>query len=89
MKNEEEYIKALLEELAAIPKGEFMIRLAARNTGHFCIHCKYRLKTETRRRCYCIAQPSNLTATGYKRIMAHDEACGLYQIKQSKRWQNL
>ena len=78
----------LLKELAFIPRHEFVKKLAIRNTGHLCLHCKYRLRGKSGRKCYCLAQPSKLTANGYKLIAAHDESCGLFQMKMSKSWQN-
>ena len=88
MKNNMMDKDALLNELAAIPRCEFAKKLAMRNTGHLCLHCKFRLRGESRRKSYCLAQPSKLTANGYKLIAAHDESCGLFQMKISKSWQN-
>lgn len=89
MRNDERSEKVLLEELAAIPRCEFVIKLATRNTAHLCLHCRYRLRGKTRRKSYCAAQTSKLTANGYKLIAAHDESCGLFQMKMSKSWLNL
>lgn len=88
MRNDEISEKALLEELAAIPRCEYMIKLATRNTGHLCLHCKYRLRGASGRKCYCVAQTSKRTDNGYKLITAHDESCGLFQMKMSKSWLN-
>jgi hypothetical protein len=88
MKNNMMDKDALLNELAAIPRCEFAKKLATRNTGHLCLHCRFRLRGESRRKSYCLAQPSKLTANGYKLIVAHDESCGLFQMRMSKSWQN-
>lgn len=76
----------LIDELKAIPEKEFKELLSERKVGHLCLHCKYRKRGN--RKCYCMAQYSPWTPDKYKRITAHDEACGLFKVRMTKTWLN-
>ena len=76
----------LIEELQAIPRKDFEELQATRNVGHLCLHCKYRKRNK--RKCYCLAQFSPWTPDKFKRIAAHNEACGLFKVRMSKIWQS-
>ena len=76
----------LIAELKAIPEKEFKELLAERNVGHLCLHCKYRKRGN--KKCYCMAQYSPWTPDKYKRITAHNEACGLFKVRMARAWLN-
>ena len=54
--------------------------LNERSCGHYCIHCKFKLRVK--RKIYCLQRPSNYSPVGYRVIKAHDDACGMYKQRE-------
>lgn len=59
---------------------EYEELMCTRKAGKFCLHCNNRLRGRGAR--YCLMQPSKLSKNGYRRVKAHDDACGLYKERR-------
>lgn len=53
--------------------------ICKRVKGRMCMHCESRIHNA--RGQYCVLRPSSRSENGYKRVCAHDDACGLYNEK--------